>query len=367
MSAGSLISLSPKQLDFNVELDKELTSELVITNNTNNVICYKVKTTAPDRYQVRPIQSLVQPGATDKCRIVVKRMTVLPNPNNAKEVKHKFLVQAAIYTGDIPDLTEFWKRSDEVAVEDHRINSNLIVTPASAAGASGSNAAGLSLAAAPDAVEGVVSSGNGYLGGSAAGSGGPTAAAGSGAGLGSAAAGGPGGLGAGVQGGLADGYGSSSIGGGGAGVSATIGGVLPGQQGGAAPAGAVNPAAAQELDELRKRLADREADYKGLLAYSIKQNVEVKDLKARLQKTTDDLFAAAAERDQGSTKLRDVSSQLATLQKLDEQRSSETRKKAELEVELGKSWQGKLQLPVQIAIWQLLVVFLIAFWVGTFF
>ncbi len=103
-NADGIVSVSPSTLRFNVELDKDLTKDLMIENKSSQTIAYKVKTTAPDRYQVRPIQALLAPGGKASCLIVMKKFAVMPDPSNPKEVRHKFLVQACLCDETVTDL-----------------------------------------------------------------------------------------------------------------------------------------------------------------------------------------------------------------------------------------------------------------------
>ncbi|XP_040957142.1 vesicle-associated protein 2-1 isoform X1 [Gossypium hirsutum] len=78
MPAGEdnqLISVHPSDLKFIIELGKQSFCDLKVVNNTENHVAFKVKTTSPKKYFVRPNTSVLQPG--DSCLI---RGTLLYTP-----------------------------------------------------------------------------------------------------------------------------------------------------------------------------------------------------------------------------------------------------------------------------------------------
>ena len=99
-----ILEITPHEIAINVVLDKEIIVEIKLRNLTRQQVAFKIKTTAPEKYQVRPIQSVVGPEATETCIIVMKARQDYPDFNNPKEVKHKFLIQSVLYDGPEADL-----------------------------------------------------------------------------------------------------------------------------------------------------------------------------------------------------------------------------------------------------------------------
>ncbi|OMP00654.1 Major sperm protein [Corchorus olitorius] len=64
MTAGNLLHIQPTELKFLVELRKQSSSSLRLTNNSENCVAFKVKTTNPKKYCVRPNTGIVLPGST---------------------------------------------------------------------------------------------------------------------------------------------------------------------------------------------------------------------------------------------------------------------------------------------------------------
>ncbi|KAL5728299.1 Vesicle-associated protein 1-2 [Ranunculus cassubicifolius] len=63
-SSGELLSVEPQELKFPFELKKQISSSLQLSNNTENYIAFKVKTTNPKKYCVRPNTGVVLPRST---------------------------------------------------------------------------------------------------------------------------------------------------------------------------------------------------------------------------------------------------------------------------------------------------------------
>ena len=72
--------------DFTVRVCK---TKLALSNPTDAKIAYKVKTTAPRRYCVRPNSGQIPPGETADVNIMLQ-----PSQNNEDLQKHKFMVQS---------------------------------------------------------------------------------------------------------------------------------------------------------------------------------------------------------------------------------------------------------------------------------
>ncbi|MBA0795401.1 hypothetical protein Gohar_006265 [Gossypium harknessii] len=69
MSTGQLLSIEPQELQFPFELRKQISCSLNLSNKTDNYVAFKVKTTNPKKYCVRPNTGVVLPRST--CNVVV--------------------------------------------------------------------------------------------------------------------------------------------------------------------------------------------------------------------------------------------------------------------------------------------------------
>ncbi|RZC29841.1 Vesicle-associated protein 1-2 [Glycine soja] len=64
MSSGELLHIQPQELQFPFELRKQISCSLQLSNKTDNYVAFKVKTTNPKKYCVRPNTGVVMPRST---------------------------------------------------------------------------------------------------------------------------------------------------------------------------------------------------------------------------------------------------------------------------------------------------------------
>ncbi|KAL4565642.1 hypothetical protein LXL04_029745 [Taraxacum kok-saghyz] len=93
MSTGELLSVDPLELKFSFELNKQISSSLQLTNKTDNHVGFKVKTTNPKKYCVRPNTGVVLPRST--CEVIVTMQAQKDAPPDM-QCKDKFLLQSVI-------------------------------------------------------------------------------------------------------------------------------------------------------------------------------------------------------------------------------------------------------------------------------
>ncbi|KAF3780651.1 Vesicle-associated protein 1-2 [Nymphaea thermarum] len=95
MSFGELVSIQPNELRFPFELKKQISCSLQLTNQTDLYVAFKVKTTNPKKYCVRPNTGVVLPRST--CDVVVTMQAQRETPPDM-QCKDKFLIQSVITT-----------------------------------------------------------------------------------------------------------------------------------------------------------------------------------------------------------------------------------------------------------------------------
>ncbi|XVF51729.1 hypothetical protein PTKIN_Ptkin04bG0208400 [Pterospermum kingtungense] len=91
MSTGDLLSIDPLELKFPFELRKQISCSLQLSNKTDNYVAFKVKTTNPKKYCVRPNTGIVLPRST--CDILVTMQTQKEAPPDM-QCRDKFLLQS---------------------------------------------------------------------------------------------------------------------------------------------------------------------------------------------------------------------------------------------------------------------------------
>ncbi|KAF8712938.1 hypothetical protein HU200_028722 [Digitaria exilis] len=92
-AAGELLSIEPVELRFPFELKKQISCSMQLSNPSNDYIAFKVKTTSPKKYSVRPNLGVVLPRST--CDVLVT-MQAQQEPPRDMQCKDKFLVQSVV-------------------------------------------------------------------------------------------------------------------------------------------------------------------------------------------------------------------------------------------------------------------------------
>ncbi|XP_071689913.1 vesicle-associated protein 2-1-like isoform X1 [Rutidosis leptorrhynchoides] len=102
-SGGKLVSVDPEELRFQFELEKPSHCDLKVSNTTDTNVAFKVKTTSPKKYFVRPNTGVIQPR--DSCTIRVTLQAQLEYPPDM-QCRDKFLLQSTPVPPNSEDLLE---------------------------------------------------------------------------------------------------------------------------------------------------------------------------------------------------------------------------------------------------------------------
>ncbi|KAA0715377.1 Motile sperm domain-containing protein 2 [Triplophysa tibetana] len=133
---GTLLHIGPaEELSFGAK-ETEKKCSIVLNNVTKNHVAFKVRTTAPEKYRVKPSNSSCEPGAS------VDIVVSLHGGFQASP-QDRFLVMAAemdANTGSaLHDLAQFWKEVPKTKVMEHRLRCHVLETPKSLLGNSFEN------------------------------------------------------------------------------------------------------------------------------------------------------------------------------------------------------------------------------------
>lgn len=136
----SVVKLSTKQLDLFVESGKPASTSLTVENISKTCICFKVKTTQPQRYSVRPSVGVIKPG--EKKDILITLEPLKEIPEDLKSNKDRFLLQVARISTDAAttDVHELWKRVKEDSVLQQKFRVQFVLGGQNADIGSSSNA-----------------------------------------------------------------------------------------------------------------------------------------------------------------------------------------------------------------------------------
>ncbi|KAJ9536890.1 hypothetical protein OSB04_029623, partial [Centaurea solstitialis] len=88
---GKLISVEPDELRFLFELEKPMHCDIKVTNIADKHVAFKVKTTSPKKYFVRPNTGVIQPKETCTIRVTLQAQVEYPPDMQCRD---KFLLQS---------------------------------------------------------------------------------------------------------------------------------------------------------------------------------------------------------------------------------------------------------------------------------
>ncbi|XP_052318974.1 vesicle-associated membrane protein-associated protein A-like [Oncorhynchus keta] len=95
----------PSDLRFKGPFTDVITTNLKLKNPSDRRVCFKVKTTAPRRYCVRPNSGIIDAGATVTISVMLQPFDYDPNEKS----KHKFMVQSIFAPPNESELDAMWK------------------------------------------------------------------------------------------------------------------------------------------------------------------------------------------------------------------------------------------------------------------
>mmetsp|Transcript_35465 Transcript_35465/g.87153 ORF Transcript_35465/g.87153 Transcript_35465/m.87153 type:complete len:243 (-) Transcript_35465:660-1388(-) len=102
-----------KELKFRFELKKQIPTTIRLTNTGGEEMAFKVKTTAPKKYCVKPNTGLVAAGQSMVVHVIMQAQREWPT--DMSSCKDKFLVQSTL-SGGVADFTELFAKGKEDGV-----------------------------------------------------------------------------------------------------------------------------------------------------------------------------------------------------------------------------------------------------------
>lgn len=113
---SQLISVTPDELKFQFELGKQSYCDLKVSNDRDQFVAFKVKTTSPKKYFVRPNTGVIQPRDSCFIRVTLQAQREYPPDMQCKD---KFLLQSTIVDSHIDELPQdtFNKDSGRIVEE----------------------------------------------------------------------------------------------------------------------------------------------------------------------------------------------------------------------------------------------------------
>ncbi|KAJ6662188.1 hypothetical protein lerEdw1_012654 [Lerista edwardsae] len=107
----------PTDLKFKGPFTDVVTTNLKLRNPSDRKVCFKVKTTAPRRYCVRPNSGIIDPGSSVTVSVMLQPFDYDPNEKS----KHKFMVQTIFAPSNITDMEAVWKEAKPEELMDSKL------------------------------------------------------------------------------------------------------------------------------------------------------------------------------------------------------------------------------------------------------
>lgn len=124
-----LLEIQPKELKFIFELKKQSSCSVRLTNNTHHYIAFKVKTTSPKKYCVRPNVGIILPKSTCDFNVTMQAQAVAPPDMVCKD---KFLIQSTVVpvgTTDEDITASMFAKDDGRYIQENKLRVILISPP----------------------------------------------------------------------------------------------------------------------------------------------------------------------------------------------------------------------------------------------
>ncbi|CAK1362612.1 unnamed protein product [Cercospora beticola] len=109
------VDLTPQELGFKRPFTHEVSQVLRLHNPNSDPVAFKVKTTAPKQYCVRPNSGRIDPGGDVEVQVLLQAMKEDP-PLDAR-CRDKFLVQSVAIGADVQvaNVTQVWANIEQTA------------------------------------------------------------------------------------------------------------------------------------------------------------------------------------------------------------------------------------------------------------
>ncbi|KAG8663979.1 vesicle-associated protein 1-3 isoform X1 [Manihot esculenta] len=121
MTTGDLLDIQPTELKFPFELKKQSSCSMQLTNKSDKYVAFKVKTTNPKKYSVRPNTGVILPGTTCNVSVTMQAQKEAPHDMQCRD---KFLLQsvAAPEGATTKDITaDMFNKEDGKVVEESKL------------------------------------------------------------------------------------------------------------------------------------------------------------------------------------------------------------------------------------------------------
>jgi len=107
----------PVELTFTGPFHQAVSSTMTLTNPSERKVCFKIKTTAPKRYCVKPNSGVIDPREEVKIAVSLQPFDFDPQDKN----RHKFMVQSMYAPPGEINQESLWKEADSSQLMDSKL------------------------------------------------------------------------------------------------------------------------------------------------------------------------------------------------------------------------------------------------------
>ncbi|XWS14004.1 hypothetical protein CRYUN_Cryun36dG0087100 [Craigia yunnanensis] len=126
---SELLEIHPQELKFTFELKKQSSCLIQLTNKTDQYVAFKVKTTSPKKYCVRPNTGIVKPKSISDFTVTMQAQRVAPPDLMCKD---KFLIQSTVVpfgTAEEDITSDMFSKESGKHIEDKKLKVFLTSPP----------------------------------------------------------------------------------------------------------------------------------------------------------------------------------------------------------------------------------------------
>jgi hypothetical protein len=118
-----LVIEPPNELTFVGPFTSPVSSLMTLRNPTDRKVCFKIKTTAPKRYCVKPNSGVIDPKQTVQVQVSLQPFEYDPNDKN----RHKFMVQSMFAPDGEINQDTLWKESTGNRMMDSKLRCVFVI------------------------------------------------------------------------------------------------------------------------------------------------------------------------------------------------------------------------------------------------
>ncbi|XP_044499360.1 vesicle-associated protein 1-2-like isoform X2 [Mangifera indica] len=129
--AKELLEIQPLELKFTFEVKKQSSCSIQLGNKSDQYVAFKVKTTSPKKYCVRPNVGIIKPRATFDFAVTMQAQRIAPPDLQCKD---KFLIQSTVVafgTTDEDITSDMFAKDNGKRVDEKKLRVVLISPPQS--------------------------------------------------------------------------------------------------------------------------------------------------------------------------------------------------------------------------------------------